>query len=114
MAGSRAENHAAQWLTSTKDWKVIEQNWRRPGCEIDLIMKDGDMLHFIEVKYRSSTGSGSGFDYITHAKQKKLVRGVRLWQQENSQTQVQIDVVYVDANYNCTLIENAVIVDQSI
>ncbi len=36
-------------------------------------MEDGDIIVFVEVRYRKNTRFGSGAESITHAKQAKLI-----------------------------------------
>jgi len=54
--------------------RVIERNWRGRGGEIDLITLYDGILHFVEVKTRSSQGYGGGLEAITVAKQSRLAR----------------------------------------
>lgn len=49
--------------------------------EIDLVMLHGEVLVFVEVRYRASASHGDGLDSITRAKQKKLVRAAQLFLQ---------------------------------
>lgn len=108
-AGSQAEEYVARWLEETKDWVLIEKNWKRPRCEVDLIMRDTtNTIRFIEVKYRTTNRAGSGLEYVTAAKQKKLKIAVLSWFKENEERAVSIDVVAMDGNGVCTLIENAI------
>lgn len=43
------------------------------GGEIDLVMRDGDTLVFVEVRYRRATGFGGGAASIDARKRRKLV-----------------------------------------
>lgn len=52
--------------------------------EIDLVMLHGEVLVFVEVRYRASASHGDGLDSITRAKQKKLVRAAQLFLQGQS------------------------------
>jgi putative endonuclease len=71
--GRKAERAAVVYL-EMRGFKVLEQNWRRPRCEIDIIASKDDVLHFIEVKYRRNDDQGSGFDAITQAKVRQMQR----------------------------------------
>lgn len=42
--------------------------------ELDLVMRDGELLVFVEVRHRSGDGFGGGAASITRAKRAKLVR----------------------------------------
>lgn len=80
-AGRRAEAAACNYL-EMRGFKIIEQNFRRPRCEIDIIAKKGTEVHFVEVKYRRSDAQGGGLDAITPAKMRQMQRGAEIWVQE--------------------------------
>ena len=48
--------------------------------EIDLVMLDGFIRVFVEVKLRSPTSFGEGFETVTRQKQEKIIRTVRYYQ----------------------------------
>lgn len=50
---------------------ILERNYRCRSGEIDIVAKDGRYLVFVEVKYRSSSASGSALEAID---EKKAVR----------------------------------------
>ncbi|MDB5037831.1 MAG: ribonuclease [Bacteriovoracaceae bacterium] len=50
--GREAEERALSYLKEN-GFKIIEQNWKTAGAEIDLIVEKKKELHFIEVRYRS-------------------------------------------------------------
>ena len=52
---------------------LMHQNFTSRFGEIDLIMKQKQVLVFIEVKFRSYNDFGSGLESITFRKQKKLI-----------------------------------------
>ncbi len=80
--GRKAENAAKVYL-EMRGFKIIEQNWRRPRCEVDIIaLKDG-VIHFVEVKYRFADDQGSGLDAITDSKLKQMRRAAWLWVDES-------------------------------
>lgn len=49
--------------------QLIARNYQKREGEIDLIMKEGDTLVFVEVKYRKDTRFGHPFDAIDVRKQ---------------------------------------------
>lgn len=51
---------------------VIQQNYRCPKGEMDIIALDGEILVFIEVRTRSSAYRGWGEESITHGKARRL------------------------------------------
>ncbi len=54
--------------------KLVERNYRTRFGEIDLIMREGEVLVFVEVRYRRGRGFGSAADSVTARKQARLVR----------------------------------------
>lgn len=81
-SGKLAEETAAAYLEG-RGWEVLEQNWRRPRCEIDIVAKKGDVIYFVEVKFRSSELQGDGLSYITSKKLKQMDFAARLWNIES-------------------------------
>lgn len=72
--GSEGEEQALALLLE-KGYVLVRKNFRfgRSG-EIDLIMKDGDVWVFVEVKTRRSRAFGTPEDAVTPAKRKQVMR----------------------------------------
>jgi putative endonuclease len=81
LAGRRAEMAAGVYL-EMRGYRIIEQNWRRPRAEIDIIAEKNGVIHFVEVKYRRGNEQGSGLDAITPSKLKQMRRAAWLWVDE--------------------------------
>ncbi|MAK90116.1 MAG: YraN family protein [Oleibacter sp.] len=64
----------AESFLARQGLKPVCRNYTLRSGEIDLIMRDGDVLVFIEVRYRKDISHGSGAESITPAKQQKLIR----------------------------------------
>ena len=79
--GRKAEAAARVYL-EMRGFKVIEQNWRRPRSEVDIIAEKDGIIHFIEVKYRFKDDQGSGLDAITPTKLKQMRRAAWGWVEE--------------------------------
>lgn len=56
---------------------LVARNYRCRYGEIDLVMRDRDVIVFVEVRYRRSGGFGGGIDSVDAAKRAKLVRAAR-------------------------------------
>jgi putative endonuclease len=52
---------------------LIARNFQTRFGEIDLVMREHDLLVFVEVRYRASRRFGSGADSITASKCQRLV-----------------------------------------
>jgi len=79
--GQRAEQQAAEYL-EREGYRVVGRNWRRRDCEIDIVARRGAVVYFVEVKYRAADGSGSGLEYITAKKLKRMAYAASRWIQE--------------------------------
>jgi putative endonuclease len=69
--GRDKEQLAADYLVR-QGLKTIARNHRCRFGEIDLIMRDGKALAFVEVRYRASTRFGTPAETVTVAKQRRL------------------------------------------
>ena len=65
---------AAESYLRTQGLRLLQRNFSSRFGEIDLIMKDGQTLVFVEVKYRKSNQHGSGADAVTFHKQERISR----------------------------------------
>lgn len=77
--GDLGEKMAREWLWA-KGRKVLYANFRAPrGGEVDIVMRDGRMLCFVEVKTRTKRGEGRPLEAVDRAKQELIERGAREW-----------------------------------
>jgi len=74
----------------------VANNWSCKTGEVDLIMRDGECLVFVEVRLRQPTSYGEGFETVAHNKQRKLIRTALYYQQkENYWGDIRFDVVSI-------------------
>ncbi|HEX2950974.1 MAG TPA: YraN family protein [Armatimonadota bacterium] len=76
--GALGERHAARALHA-KGMQVLEANYRRKQGEIDLIARDGDILVFVEVRTRTSSGHVSPLESVNPHKQAQIIRMAHLY-----------------------------------
>ena len=69
--GISGEELAIEYLKK-QGLKVVEQNVRLTVGEIDVVCYDGDVLVFVEVKYRADSTVGNPFEAVTSAKQRTI------------------------------------------
>jgi putative endonuclease len=111
--GRRGENLAAQYLV-TKGHEIVARNWRCEVGELDLVIRDGDCLAFVEVRTRRGRSLGSPEESITQAKQARLITLGQAYVQANEWAgDWRIDVVAVEMDRRGRLLrvdhyENAV------
>ncbi len=95
-AGLEAEKLAATFLVN-QGLKLIVQNYHCRFGEIDLIMRDGASLVFIEVRLRSNKSYGSAAASITPQKQQKLMLTAQHYLQQNPEKNAcRFDVLLMD------------------
>ena len=61
-------------LLKKKGYEVLQRNCRSSLGEIDLIMRDGDTVVFVEVKTRTSGKWGDPESAVTPAQQRRICR----------------------------------------
>jgi putative endonuclease len=76
--GKAAEDAAVVYLTG-HGLRLVDRNWHCKGGEIDLIMRDRDVLVFIEVRERNNARFGGAGASITATKQARLLHAARLY-----------------------------------
>lgn len=69
--GEEAERTAADHLEA-RGLKLVARNYRCRGGEIDLILRDGASLVFVEVRERAGAAFGGAAASITPAKQARI------------------------------------------
>ena len=80
--GARAEEAAAVYVCQ-RGYRIIERNYRRRHCEIDIVAARNGVAYFIEVKYRRDDHFGDGLAYIAHDKLRRMIRASETWVREN-------------------------------
>ncbi len=74
--GKWGEDEAAAYLRR-RGMKILERNLRTPVGEIDLIVRQGKTLVFVEVKTRSSAAFGSPLEAVGPTKQRQILRAAQ-------------------------------------
>ncbi len=94
--GAYGERLAARHLVE-QGLVVLDRNWRCTAGEIDLVLRDGDVLVVCEVKTRTSSVCGSPHEAVTPAKLDRLKRLGLLWAEahEVRPAETRVDLVAV-------------------
>ena len=71
--GRYAEQWACHFLRQ-QGLKLVARNFRCRTGEIDLVMRDGDQLVFVEVRFRKNNTYGSPAESIDLRKQARVIR----------------------------------------
>jgi putative endonuclease len=105
--GNAAEARAATHLTES-GLKLVATKFRCKCGEIDLIMRDGEQLVFVEVRYRKSNIFGSAAESVTSRKQQKLVLTAQYYLQSRKVDRpCRFDVVGISGNGEVNWVRNA-------
>jgi putative endonuclease len=76
--GQWAEEQSIHYLEA-QGLRLMARNFRCRLGELDLIMSDGGVLVFVEVRFRRSERFGGGLESVTRAKQRKLLATARAY-----------------------------------
>jgi putative endonuclease len=76
VLGAAGEGLARRYLEQ-QGYRFVAANWRRPYGELDLIMRDGDALVFVEVKTRRGERLVAAEESVTAAQGRRLLRGAQ-------------------------------------
>ena len=91
--GGYGEARAARYLVEEHGMVVLDRNWRCEMGELDLVLRDGDVLVFCEVKTRSDARFGSPLEAVGPAKVARLRRLAARWMGEH---EVHVEHVRLD------------------
>lgn len=112
LKGKKGEAIAKEYLKS-KDYLILEGNYRNKIGEIDLIAldKSNNILVFVEVKTRTSFKYGYAYEAVNIKKQKKIINCSQVYIKQrkymNYQPRYDIIEIYLTSNAKINHIENA-------
>lgn len=97
--GSDAESRAA-WFYRRRLFRIIARNWTCKGGELDLVVKRGALVVFVEVRSRGAGSLGTAAESIDAAKRSRLVEAARKFVLENGleAATIRFDVVTFDTS----------------
>ena len=76
VLGAAGEQFARRHLEQ-RGYRFVAANWRRPYGELDLIMRDGNVLVFVEVKTRRGERLVTAEESLTAAQARRLLHGAQ-------------------------------------
>jgi putative endonuclease len=80
--GRAAERRVARHYR-LRGYRILGRNVRAGGVELDLIVRRGRRLVFVEVKQKSGTAYGDPIEAVDEWKQERLRRGIESWLARN-------------------------------
>lgn len=99
LQGQVGEQRALAYL-ARHGLKLVEANFQCKGGEIDLILRDGDALVFVEVRQRAASTHGGAAASITPAKIRRVVRAAQTYLLRFDRVPAcRIDVVAIDGDH---------------
>ena len=72
-SGRSAEALALRHLCD-QGLRLLTRNWSCRSGELDLVMRDGDTVVFVEVRYRQQSRWGSAAESVGRSKQQRVIR----------------------------------------
>ena len=95
LAGRWGEEQAAQYL-ERKRYQIVGRNYSCRLGEIDLIAEDRDYVVFVEVKLRKNAAFAEAKEFVTAAKQRRVICAAERWLAANpTKKQPRFDVIEV-------------------
>lgn len=107
IQGQAGEERAFAYLLE-QGLTPVERNFRCKGGEIDLIMQDGKVLVFVEVRKRAGDSYGGAAASITTRKQARLILAAQVFLQRHAMPPpCRFDVIAIDGE-RMTWLKNAI------
>ena len=95
MKGAWGEAAARSYLTRA-GYRIVDCNFRTRFGEIDIIAQAGEYLVFVEVKTRKNARFAAAREYVTPAKQARILAASEIWLQGHpTMLQPRFDVIEV-------------------
>lgn len=98
--GGHFEELALAWLQA-RGLRLLQRNYRCKLGEIDLVMRDRDILVFVEVRYRSTRAQVPACETVDPRKQRKLqltARHFLMWNAALAQLPCRFDVLGISTH----------------
>ncbi|MCW6509578.1 YraN family protein [Lichenifustis flavocetrariae] len=80
LAGHRAERFALIWL-ALRGYRILARRYQVHGGEIDLVVRRGATVAFVEVKARPTRDEA--LQVLTEAKRRRIERAAAVWLSRN-------------------------------
>lgn len=95
--GAWGEERAAKYLRG-KGYTILERNFRCRSGEIDIIARRGGIIAFVEVKLRRDADFAEAREFVTPAKQRRVILTAEYWlASHRTELQPRFDVIEIYA-----------------
>ncbi len=107
-SGELAEQRACDFLLSNH-FTLVERNFRCPHGELDLIMREGETLVIVEVRFRKNAKYGSALESVTASKQAKLIATTEFYLNTltSDMPAIRFDVIGISGEGELQWVQNA-------
>ena len=93
--GKAGEKLAIHWLKE-RAYTILEQIWRHSRWEVDIIAEKGTVLHFIEIKTRTTSKFGLPEDSVGDKNIQNLINAAEQYLHQNPQWQrIQFNILSI-------------------
>ncbi len=108
LRGESAERQACDFLIS-QGLTLVVRNFRCIHGELDLIMKDGETLVIVEVRFRKNAKYGSALESVDVRKQTKISAATEFYLNtlEGEMPRIRFDVMGISGNGELQWVQNA-------
>ncbi len=97
LVGHWGEQTAGEYLKE-KHYKLVAANYTCRMGEIDIIAKNREFIVFVEVKLRKNASFAQAREFVTRAKQLRIIKTASLWLSKNqTELQPRFDVIEIYA-----------------
>ena len=97
LLGAFGEDAACRYLRR-RGYKILDRNYACRLGEVDIVARKGRFVVFVEVKLRKNADFGAAAEYVTAAKQRRVILTAERWLQLHPvELQPRFDVVEVYA-----------------
>lgn len=114
QSGDQAESAALAHLRAA-GLTLIARNFVARGGELDLVMRDGNTLVFVEVRFRAEASHGDGLDSVSATKQRRLIAAARTFLADHAKYArwtTRFDVIALGAG-GLRWVKNVIALDQA-
>jgi putative endonuclease len=97
--GLAGETRVSAWLVQ-RGWDIEAHRFRMGRLELDLVIRRGSLVAFVEVKTRRGTGFGAGREAVGWRKRQAIARAAEGWRLRHGRPgdSYRFDVVEVDVS----------------
>ena len=107
LQGVQAETLACEYLQAN-GLQLLAKNYRLRTGEVDLIMQDGVIIVFVEVRYRKTKRYGGALASINYQKQKRIMQTASHYLQYHAPSaQARFDVIAIHHEHELQWLRNA-------